>query len=384
MPSKPKKGVTGDSEIISAVNVCLNNFFKTFSCGCDCSSNISKLSDEISNCKSLIETQTTLISLLQQDITFLKNELHKVRSTSPMSCKQKTTTGDNRRLSLAAKTYEEKNLIATFSRSADVFNTDRDPNKNHRYSSLRATGIILDGGDESSVSSDADNTARPKSSNRQDVTDVKGYNHGQNGACSLFSQPFEQYEDLNKHLDATGNHIDDINEHSVETTKLSSELPKNFPNISQNVRTYNKNDTTQHGVASNLRVSSNQQRNTQIKSRKKFISCNQNLLTGARAKLHPVDKHCWIYVSNLSPSQTVQDILDVLHELDSEANFIVEKPEHLNKRSTSSVFTIRAPLIHQTVLLTPDFWPANTYVNKYFLPRMKQNFPQTNLNPLTT
>ncbi|KAJ3659821.1 hypothetical protein Zmor_011489 [Zophobas morio] len=204
MPSKPKKGVTGDSEIISAVNVCLNNFFKAFSCGCDCSSSISKLSDQINNCKSLIETQTTLISLLQQDITFLKNELHKVRSTSPMSRMQKTTTSDNRRLSLAAKTYEEKNLIATFSRSADAFNTDReDPNKNHRYSSLRATAIILDGGDESSVSSDADNTARPKSSNRQDVTDVESYNYGQNGACSLFSQPFEQYEDLNKHLDAT-------------------------------------------------------------------------------------------------------------------------------------------------------------------------------------
>ena len=102
-----------------------------------------------------------------------------------------------------------------------------------------------------------DNTARPKSSNRQDVTDVESYNYGQNGACSLFSQPFEQYEDLNKHLDATGKHLDDINEHPVETTKLSSQLPKNFPNISQNVRTYNKNDTTQHGVASNLRVSSN-------------------------------------------------------------------------------------------------------------------------------
>ena len=61
-----------------------------------------------------------------------------------------------------------------------------------------------------------------------------------------------------------------------------------------------------------------------------------------------------IRVSNLSPQQTITDISDVLQEIDTEANFLVEKPAHLNKKTFSSVFTIKAPLKYQV----QELWVA--------------------------
>ena len=76
-------------------------------------------------------------------------------------------------------------------------------------------------------------------------------------------------------------------------------------------------------------------------------------------------------MSNLSPLQTKEDILEVLKELDNKADFEVDKPPELNKKNTSSAFTIKAPSTFQSTLLNPDFWPANTYVNRYFSSRRK-------------
>ena len=129
-----------------------------------------------------------------------------------------------------------------------------------------------------------------------------------------------------------------------------------------------------------------QTKTTEKRSNKtRFVSTNTSQINGAKAKLLPLERNCWIYVSNLSSQQTTEDILDVLKELDPSADFSVEKPEALNKKKTSSVFVVRAPLRYEATLKDPNFWPANTYANKYFHPRNKhQNFPQTVVNTEST
>lgn len=99
---------------------------------------------------------------------------------------------------------------------------------------------------------------------------------------------------------------------------------------------------------------------------KKFISKNDAPLTGAKANLNPVDIYSWLYISNLSPDQWVDDIVIVLKELGNTAAFTVEKPAHLNKKPTSSTFVIKLPFRFESAVCKPNFWPANTYVNRYF------------------
>lgn len=105
----------------------------------------------------------------------------------------------------------------------------------------------------------------------------------------------------------------------------------------------------------------------------KFIFPNTTVPTGARAKLVPIEKCAYIYVSNLRPEHTPADVMEVLKELDSEATFSVEKPDNLNKKPSSSGFVIKAPSKFAKTLLDSEFWPCNTYVNKYFLPRKAEN-----------
>jgi hypothetical protein len=105
---------------------------------------------------------------------------------------------------------------------------------------------------------------------------------------------------------------------------------------------------------------------TDVRSSKRFVSKNSSTLTGAKAKLVPLQKFCWTYVSNLSADQKVDDILAVLKELDQDASFEVEKPANLNRKPTSSAFIVKAPVHLLPTIRDPDFWPANTYVNKYY------------------
>ena len=91
-------------------------------------------------------------------------------------------------------------------------------------------------------------------------------------------------------------------------------------------------------------------------------------------------------MSNLSPQQTITDISDGLQEIDTEAKFVDEKPPHLNKKTSSSVFTVKAPLKYQALLCNPDFWPANTYVNRYYQSCINRphNFAPTTVTTETT
>jgi hypothetical protein len=112
---------------------------------------------------------------------------------------------------------------------------------------------------------------------------------------------------------------------------------------------------------------------------------NSSTLTGAKAKLVPLQKFCWTYVSNLSADQKVDDILAVLKELDQDASFEVEKPANLNRKPTSSAFIVKAPVHLLPTIRDPDFWPANTYVNKYYFPKKTtENFQQVAVEPTTT
>lgn len=105
------------------------------------------------------------------------------------------------------------------------------------------------------------------------------------------------------------------------------------------------------------------------KNNKRFASKNFGATLGAKAKLMPVEKFSYIYVSNLSPNQSTDDVMSVLRELDENEHFEVEKPNHLNKKTTSSAFVIKAPQKYYSVLRDPDFWPANTFVNRYYFPK---------------
>ena len=112
--NKIQKCVTSDGEIISTVNLCLSNIFKRIfpvDVIIHLSSSISKVSDEINKCNSFIETQNTLIRLLQQDVTFLKNEFHKVCSTFPKFNMQRTSTSDIFRLNLREKLFHAIRIL---------------------------------------------------------------------------------------------------------------------------------------------------------------------------------------------------------------------------------------------------------------------------------
>ena len=153
------------------------------------------------------------------------------------------------------------------------------------------------------------------------------------------------------------------------TDKLPSQTQQDknlkFDNVKLNPAPKRDNFSSEH-------ENSNPKNERNLQSK---FSRNNNVLTGARSKIIPLERSCWIYVSNLSPDQTTDDISDVLSELDQDSKFEVEKPPHLNRRETSSAFTIRAPIRFQKTLLDPNFWPANTYVNRYFFSKNKENLP---------
>lgn len=108
------------------------------------------------------------------------------------------------------------------------------------------------------------------------------------------------------------------------------------------------------------------------RDRDKFISKNRDVLEGARAKLKPVERSTWIYISNLHLETTVEDVIDVLKEVDESANFEVERREVAKGRKCS--FIIKAPLKYEDTLRDVGFWPAEVYVNRYYFPKEKTNF----------
>lgn len=95
-------------------------------------------------------------------------------------------------------------------------------------------------------------------------------------------------------------------------------------------------------------------------------------MEGARAKLKPVERSTWIYISNLDLETTAEDIMDVLREVDKNADFEVEKREVAKGRKCS--FIIKAPLKYEDTLRDVGFWPAEVYVNRYYFPKRKTNF----------
>lgn len=108
------------------------------------------------------------------------------------------------------------------------------------------------------------------------------------------------------------------------------------------------------------------------RDRDRFISKNRDVLEGARAKLKPVERSTWIYISNLDLETTAEDITDVLREVDKTADFEVEKREVAKGRKCS--FIIKAPLKYEDTLRDVGFWPAEVYVNRYYFPKQKTNF----------
>ena len=62
-----------------------------------------------------------------------------------------------------------------------------------------------------------------------------------------------------------------------------------------------------------------------------------------------------------------KSLLLLLRKRDANTQFEVEKPGHLNSKSTSSVFIIKAPFRLEVALTNPEFSLANTHANKYYV-----------------
>lgn len=111
-----------------------------------------------------------------------------------------------------------------------------------------------------------------------------------------------------------------------------------------------------------------------VDSRDRFISKNKARLSGAKAKLRPIERSTWIYLANLAAETTTEDILNVLREIDEDANFDVEK--RLSTGGKSCSFVMKAPARYESLLRDANFWPADVYVNRYYFPKSQhRNFP---------
>lgn len=343
MPPKPKKTTTPADDITSVVSQCLNDFLQNFTCDCDCVDKFSALFEEMASCKSLIMAQTTLITQLQSDITALKLEMLNSRPNPQVTLTAVKNKSDNRRTSTGYKNNTDTNVSLNVNdkkRTPDDCNTDtRLPERNSR----RYTGNFI----PLSKYHNQENTRSISSSDEDhDFED----NEGQ-VAASKYPNPI---------IPSSSGSREVLN---IPRSKLASNNPQKRRNLTPNTNTGRTNSKRSNIMR---------------------ISKNNATFTGAKAKLLPMKKLCYTYVSNFDPEQTVDDILEVLREIDEEAEFKVEKPEHLNKKPTSSVFTIAAPIKFESMIQNPDFWPEHIYVNKYYLPRNTKKFPTAPVNQTNT
>ena len=79
MPPKAKKINTFEGDLTNVMYECLNGFFSEFSWEFGCAGEIVQLTELVTDCNSIIGSQSALIRQLQSDMCFLKNEISKLR-----------------------------------------------------------------------------------------------------------------------------------------------------------------------------------------------------------------------------------------------------------------------------------------------------------------
>jgi hypothetical protein len=345
MPPKAKPPIIDADLFYGVVGDCLTDFFKNHTTQCSCEQVILNLNDELNNCKSLIVAQTALINQLYNAVIDLKFDLHKSQGPFQQASPSFKSAREKRRSDMEVKT----NTLSDSSLATDIAVY----NNTNNLTAVRRQSFV-------NISQPSD-TEKLQNANSPNLEICRPKEAGKNA-------------DITRQLQST----------SIDASMITTNLPKSYA-LAASSSDFVATNQQKTSNSSNQHKTTVPSSITDVRSSKRFVSKNSSTLTGAKAKLVPLQKFCWTYVSNLSADQKVDDILAVLKELDQDASFEVEKPANLNRKPTSSAFIVKAPVHLLPTIRDPDFWPANTYVNKYYFPKKTtENFQQVAVEPTTT
>ena len=94
----------------------------------------------------------------------------------------------------------------------------------------------------------------------------------------------------------------------------------------------------------------------------------------------PKETHKWLFVSRLGKDVKAEDVQGFLTSK-ATGNFIVEKLTPRVPDGGYSSFKVGVPQIAETTVISPEFWPSNIFVNRFYFKRVTNNKNSTNFQP---
>lgn len=333
-PKVKKAPLTVMTDIQSAVNQCLADFFSQTIVNCGCEVAFSALLEEINSCKTLITTQNTIIYQLQKDVSALKLENFKLKANTAKTPNETNHTVDNRRSSYFVqqsngKTTDKNSTVALndnflLYQPADYHNINIHRGSDHR---------------RLSKSHNTTDTTTTKISTLHDEDETSSDEHDHEIFTSLVTADI--------HLppkDETRN----TKQENVPTTKVADEGTVSFTEV---------------------------QHKKKKRTRNLLAGAGQGTISGS---LRAIEKKFNYFVTGLHPDTTVDDIKEHLHEI---VNVEIEKL-NLKRSERTASFKLKIPSFEKDKILQDTLWPKGVVINRFYFPK-KDNSVQHFLDKRT-